>query len=158
MPQVRSVVKHHIDGISGHGKCVDWICCVSVIRFVGVLHNPLDRRRKAGFPMIGKYFSNGWKISACFSNDWKNFPCVFQRLEKFLENKQDKTDNKTDGKQNGWPKAGPRDAQDRPLFRPLVQEKPCAGTRRGDEWEDRSCRVLGMRLAFCLKNNIFFPT
>ncbi len=23
--------------------------------------------------MIGKYFSNGWKIRGGFSNDWKNF-------------------------------------------------------------------------------------
>jgi len=28
--------------------------------------------------MIGKYFSNGWKIWADFSNDWKNFSRVFQ--------------------------------------------------------------------------------
>ena len=34
--------------------------------------------------MIGKYFSNGWKISVCFSNDWKNLLRVFQRLEKFF--------------------------------------------------------------------------
>jgi hypothetical protein len=43
-----------------------------------VRHNPAARRGKAGFPMIGKYFSNGWKIRADFSNDWKNFSCVFQ--------------------------------------------------------------------------------
>ncbi|MBQ7253007.1 MAG: hypothetical protein IJS32_10475, partial [Kiritimatiellae bacterium] len=30
------------------------------------------------FPMIGKNFSNGWKIRAGFSNDWKVF---FQWLE-----------------------------------------------------------------------------
>jgi hypothetical protein len=40
-------------------------------------------RQNASFPMIGKYFSNGWKISADFSNDWKNFSRVSQRLEKF---------------------------------------------------------------------------
>ncbi len=34
--------------------------------------------------MIGKYFSNGWKIRAVFSNDWKNFSAVFQRLENFF--------------------------------------------------------------------------
>ncbi len=32
--------------------------------------------------MIGKYFSNGWKKWPDFSNDWKNFSPVFQRLEK----------------------------------------------------------------------------
>jgi hypothetical protein len=54
-----------------------------------VLHNPLARRRGASFPMIGKKFSNGWKISPGFSNDWKNFSPFFQRLEKsfqWLEN------------------------------------------------------------------------
>ncbi|MBR4190054.1 MAG: hypothetical protein IKQ55_08855 [Kiritimatiellae bacterium] len=35
-------------------------------------------RGAAGFPMIGKIFSNGWKIHGIFSNDWKNFSCVFQ--------------------------------------------------------------------------------
>ncbi len=34
--------------------------------------------------MIGKWFSNGWKKWNGFSNDWKNFPPVFQRLEKFF--------------------------------------------------------------------------
>ena len=43
-----------------------------------VLANLLARRGNAGFPMIGKYFSNGWKISGGFSNDWKNFSAVFQ--------------------------------------------------------------------------------
>jgi hypothetical protein len=33
---------------------------------------------ECGFPMIGKYFSNGWKKWAGFSNDWKKFSCVFQ--------------------------------------------------------------------------------
>ena len=43
---------------------------------------PLALRQKASFPMIGKYFSNGWKIRGGFpmigkkfqrvSNDWKN--------------------------------------------------------------------------------------
>ena len=37
-----------------------------------------DKLGKAGFPMIGKFFSNGWKIRAIFSNDWKNFSAVFQ--------------------------------------------------------------------------------
>jgi hypothetical protein len=31
--------------------------------------------------MIGKYFSNGWKNRAVFSNDWKKFSPVFQWLE-----------------------------------------------------------------------------
>ncbi len=39
--------------------------------------------------MIGKYFSNGWKIFADFSNDWKNFSRVFQRLEKFFYGNED---------------------------------------------------------------------
>jgi hypothetical protein len=43
-----------------------------------VLANLLARRGNAGFPMIGKYFSNGWKISAGFSNNLKNFSAVFQ--------------------------------------------------------------------------------
>jgi hypothetical protein len=30
------------------------------------------------FPMIGKFFSNGWKTWTVFSNDWKKFPAVFQ--------------------------------------------------------------------------------
>jgi hypothetical protein len=30
------------------------------------------------FPMIGKYFSNGWKKCTDFSNDWKKFSAVFQ--------------------------------------------------------------------------------
>jgi len=28
--------------------------------------------------MIGKYFSNGWKNPAVFSNDWKKFSAIFQ--------------------------------------------------------------------------------
>ena len=43
-----------------------------------VLANLVARRGNGGFPMIGKYFSNGWKISGDFSNDWKNFSAVFQ--------------------------------------------------------------------------------
>jgi hypothetical protein len=42
------------------------------------LANLLAHRQNAGFPMIGKLFSNGWKISPDFSNDWKNFSAVFQ--------------------------------------------------------------------------------
>jgi hypothetical protein len=34
--------------------------------------------------MIGNIFSNGWKIPHDFSNDWKNFSPVFQRLEKIF--------------------------------------------------------------------------
>ncbi|MBR4190594.1 MAG: hypothetical protein IKQ55_11610 [Kiritimatiellae bacterium] len=34
--------------------------------------------------MIGKKFSNGWKNPPIFSNDWKNFSPVFQRLEKIF--------------------------------------------------------------------------
>ncbi|MBR3582130.1 MAG: hypothetical protein IKO01_01635 [Kiritimatiellae bacterium] len=30
------------------------------------------------FPMIGKLFSNAWKIPPIFSNDWKNFSAFFQ--------------------------------------------------------------------------------
>jgi hypothetical protein len=30
------------------------------------------------FPMIGNFFSNGWKIWPDFSNDWKNFSRFFQ--------------------------------------------------------------------------------
>jgi hypothetical protein len=30
------------------------------------------------FPMIGKFFSNGWKNLSGFSNDWKKFSAVFQ--------------------------------------------------------------------------------
>ena len=37
-----------------------------------------DKLVKAGFPMIGKFFPNGWKIRAIFSNDWKTFQEVFQ--------------------------------------------------------------------------------
>ena len=44
----------------------------------GGLHNPLARRQKGSFPMIGKYFSNGWKKRLKFSNDWKKFSAVFQ--------------------------------------------------------------------------------
>ena len=43
-----------------------------------VLANPLARRGKGSFPMIGKLFSNGWKIWSDFSNDWKKFSAVFQ--------------------------------------------------------------------------------
>ncbi len=54
--------------------------------------------------MIGKYFSNGWKNQPVFSNDWKNFSPVFQRLENifgpFPGNKKNKKDNKTTGGQN----------------------------------------------------------
>ena len=39
--------------------------------------------------MIGKYFSNGWKIFADFSNDWKKFSRVFQRLEKTFYRNED---------------------------------------------------------------------
>ncbi|MBR6022556.1 MAG: hypothetical protein IK066_09100 [Kiritimatiellae bacterium] len=49
-----------------------------------VLANPLARRGKGSFPMIGKFFSNGWKIPPVFSNDWKNFSAVFQGLEKIF--------------------------------------------------------------------------
>ena len=49
-----------------------------------VLANLVAHRERGGFPMIGKYFSNGWKISGDFSNDWKKFSRVFQRLEKFF--------------------------------------------------------------------------
>jgi hypothetical protein len=51
--------------------------------------------------MIGKYFSNGWKYAAGFSNDWQNLPAVFQRLEKFsgasCGNTKDKKGNKRRG-------------------------------------------------------------
>ncbi|MBR3584074.1 MAG: hypothetical protein IKO01_11600 [Kiritimatiellae bacterium] len=51
--------------------------------------------------MIGKKFSNGWKNPPIFSNDWKNFSPVFQRLEKiFRPFSGNKTDNKTPGGQN----------------------------------------------------------
>ncbi|MBR4189991.1 MAG: hypothetical protein IKQ55_08525 [Kiritimatiellae bacterium] len=43
-----------------------------------VLANPAARRGTVGFPMIGKYFSNGWKNFDVFSNDWKNLPHIFQ--------------------------------------------------------------------------------
>jgi hypothetical protein len=33
--------------------------------------------------MIGKLFSNGWKIPPGFSNHWKKFSPVFQSLENF---------------------------------------------------------------------------
>jgi hypothetical protein len=42
------------------------------------LANLLAHRKNGSFPMIGKFFSNGWKITAGFSNDWKNFSAVFQ--------------------------------------------------------------------------------
>ena len=84
-----------------------------------VLHNPLARRRKAGFPMIGKYFSNGWKISACFSNDWKNLSRVFQRLEKFFGDGSGKQTGQNRWKQNGWPKEQPKTG---PLFVPLFKK------------------------------------
>jgi hypothetical protein len=48
-----------------------------------VLHNPLACRQKAGFPMIGKYFSNGWKIPSGFPIIEKKFSALFQRLENF---------------------------------------------------------------------------
>ena len=48
-----------------------------------VLANPVAHLQKASFPMIGKYFSNGWKndpifpmigkIFRAFSNDWKKY-------------------------------------------------------------------------------------
>jgi hypothetical protein len=41
-----------------------------------------DFQNKAGFPMIGKKVSNGWKSRAEFSNGWKIF---FQWLEKMAE-------------------------------------------------------------------------
>ncbi|MBR4189959.1 MAG: hypothetical protein IKQ55_08360 [Kiritimatiellae bacterium] len=47
-------------------------------------HNLQAPRRKAIFPMIGKKFSNGWKNRPVFSNDWKKFSAVFQRLEKIF--------------------------------------------------------------------------
>ncbi|MBR4189815.1 MAG: hypothetical protein IKQ55_07630 [Kiritimatiellae bacterium] len=43
-----------------------------------VLANLVAHRGKGCFPMIGKYFSNGWKICGDFSNDWKNFSRIFQ--------------------------------------------------------------------------------
>ena len=49
-----------------------------------VLANLVAHRQNGCFPMIGKYFSNGWKILADFSNDWKKFSRVFQRLEKIF--------------------------------------------------------------------------
>jgi hypothetical protein len=49
-----------------------------------VLANLVAHRQNGSFPMIGKYFSNGWKIWADFSNDWKSFSRVFQRLEKIF--------------------------------------------------------------------------
>ena len=48
------------------------------------LHNLLAHRPNARFPMIGKKVSNGWKNSVDFSNDWKNFSPLFQRLEKIF--------------------------------------------------------------------------
>ncbi|MBR4190461.1 MAG: hypothetical protein IKQ55_10935 [Kiritimatiellae bacterium] len=65
--------------------------------------NLLAHRQKAGFPMIGKYFSNGWKIRAGFSNDWKNFSRVFQRLEKICgaRGEQGKRKRKTQRTQRG---------------------------------------------------------
>ena len=43
-----------------------------------VLHNPVAHGGRKSFPMIGKFFSNGWKKSDNFSNDWKKFSGVFQ--------------------------------------------------------------------------------
>jgi hypothetical protein len=66
--------------------------------------NLLAPLQTADFPMIGKKLSNGWKTPPDFSNDWKNFSPVFQRLEKIFRpgsgNKKDKKDNKTSGGQN----------------------------------------------------------
>ena len=86
-----------------------------------VLHNPLAHRRNAGFPMIGKYFSNGWKIPACFSNDWKNLSPVFQRLEKFSRSHFRKTNRtkrttKPTGNKTPSPRSAQGPAQDRPPF------------------------------------------
>ena len=53
------------------------------------LANLVARRGNGRFPMIGKYFSNGWKSLADFSNDWKNFSRVFQRLEKTFYRNED---------------------------------------------------------------------
>jgi hypothetical protein len=47
-------------------------------KFAPGAHNPLARRPPASFPMIGNFFSNGWKKWPDFSNDWKNFSPVFQ--------------------------------------------------------------------------------
>ena len=47
-----------------------------------VLANPLARRGKGSFPIIGKLFSNGWKIPPVFSNDWKNFSGGFPMIGK----------------------------------------------------------------------------
>jgi hypothetical protein len=57
-----------------------------------VWHNLVALRGKAGFPMIGKYFSNGWKIRVgfpmigkifrAFSNDWKKFSAQGKRKWK----------------------------------------------------------------------------
>jgi hypothetical protein len=33
---------------------------------------------KKSFPMIGKFFSNGWKKWVDFSNDWKKISGIFQ--------------------------------------------------------------------------------
>ena len=43
--------------------------------------------------MIGKYFSNGWKILPDFSNDWKNFSGRF-RETKETKGKTNEEENK----------------------------------------------------------------
>jgi hypothetical protein len=46
------------------------------------LANLVAHREKGCFPMIGNYFSNGWKISGDFSNDWKKFFARFPAIGK----------------------------------------------------------------------------
>ena len=99
-----------------------------------VLHNPLAQRQEAGFSMIGKWFSNGWKKWNGFSNDWKNFSPVFQRLENFFRSQCASV----------WPAPWSRewDAAGRGISGTEMEKKKivCAGMRRGSEWEDWMCR------------------
>jgi hypothetical protein len=53
-----------------------------------VLANLVAHRENGSFPMIGKKFSNGWKILVDFSNDWKKFSRVSSDWKSFLQERR----------------------------------------------------------------------
>ena len=50
----------------------------------GFRSNPLAPPPRGNFPMIGKIFSNGWKILPEFSNGCEKITAVCQRLDKIF--------------------------------------------------------------------------
>ena len=58
-----------------------------------VLANLVAHRERGCFPMIGKYFSNGWKILTDFSNDWKNFRVFSNDWKNFYGNENSFTES-----------------------------------------------------------------